>query len=214
MHKSFIYPAIYNRIRIRSRGYLPHWELDGAVYSVTYRLGDSLPPRVTARLAEERRAIIQSITDDSREPTLVERAEIDHLYLVRLDHYLDQGYGACHLRSPNAASIVKGTLQFHDAARYDLIAWCVMPNHVHVVLELHRGEDLSRMFHSWKSYSSNQINRRLGLRGQLWQREYFDRIVRDHEDLKESVRYVLDNPLKAGLRDWPWVWVNEAFDPR
>ena len=83
--------------------------------------------------------------------------------------------------------------------------------HVHVVVELFSGVTLARAIHAWKSYTANVINRLLGRKGQLWQREYFDRLIRDREDLIGTVQYVLDNPAKAGLVEWPWVWARDRI---
>ena len=81
-----------------------------------------------------------------------------------------------------------------------------MPNHVHVLIQTLGEQSLARIVHSWKSYTAHRANEILGRSGTFWQREYFDRIVRDEEDLRRTIEYVIENPVKAGLRDWPWVW--------
>jgi REP element-mobilizing transposase RayT len=91
-------------------------------------------------------------------------------------------------------------------ARYELRAYAVMPNHVHVLFVLFRGHELAKVMHSLKSYTANRINALVGRTGTLWQREYWDRIVRDMRDYEETMAYIVNNPCKAGLRDWPWVW--------
>ncbi len=193
-------------VSVRSRGYLPHWEVDGGIYSVTYRLADSLPRAIALRLVEERARLIESISGD-REPTAVERAEIDRLFFLRLDGYLDRCYGSCALRDPVNAGIVAENLQHMDGTTHCLLAWCVMPNHVHTVFELFLGKDLRTVLHSWKSYTSKAINEVMGRHGRLWQVEYFDRLMRDSDDQRSTIEYVLNNPAAAGLRDWPWTWV-------
>jgi len=129
-----------------------------------------------------------------------ERAKVDRLFSLKLDSYLDQGYGSCIFRDDKNASIVAGALRFFDRVRYRLHAWCVMPNHVHVMMYLRHGATLDRVLHSWKSFTAHEIGQ-----GVIWQREYFDRIIRDAEDFKTSHSYVLNNPYKAGLRNWQWV---------
>jgi REP element-mobilizing transposase RayT len=212
MHKSFIFPQVYRGVTKRTRGYLPHWELDGGVYFITFRLADSLPSEVAARLDEERKALAASMVDARGNLTAVDRCELARLHAARLDRALDRGHGSCCLRNSEAADVVKQTLELQNGIQYDLCAWCVMPNHVHVVVELFSGTTLARTLHAWKSYTANAINRRLGRTGRLWQREYFDRLIRDREELLGTVQYVVDNPEKAGLVDWPWVWVKQAFD--
>ncbi|HEX2121389.1 MAG TPA: transposase, partial [Thermoanaerobaculia bacterium] len=101
--------------------------------------------------------------------------------------------------------VVARTLTFFDEERYKLFAWCVMPNHVHAVVHPIGTSTLASILHSWKSYSAKEINALLGRAGRLWQREYFDRIIRDDEDLEQTIQYVLANPVKSGLVDWPFV---------
>jgi len=192
-YDNFIVPNHRNLNR-RSRGRLPHWELDQANYSITFRLRDSLPQAVAQALFEEREHILRTAMNAS------ERAEADRMFALRLDSHLDAGYGSCILREDRNAAIVAGALQHFDRTRYNLHAWCVMPNHVHAMFYLERGADLPEIMHSWKSYTSHVIGQ-----GVIWQREYYDRIVRDARDFRDSRNYVLNNPAKAGLRGWKWV---------
>lgn len=97
-------------------------------------------------------------------------------------------------------------MRHFDGVRYGLKAWCVMPNHVHVVLETHPDHPLPGVLHSWKSYTATASNRHLGRAGQFWQTEYYDHLIRDEADLAHALRYVVENPAKAGLRNWKRVW--------
>jgi REP element-mobilizing transposase RayT len=191
-HDNFIFPD--RRFVRKSRGRLPHWQLDDANYSITFRLRDSLPPNIAVALFRERHEAMRLTMNPS------ERAEVDRLFALKLDSYLDQGYGSCIFREDRNASIVAGALRFFDRVRYKLHAWCVMPNHVHVMMYLQHGINLDRVLHSWKSFTAHEIGQ-----GVIWQREYFDRIIRDAEDFKTSHSYILNNPYKAGLRNWKWV---------
>jgi REP element-mobilizing transposase RayT len=121
-----------------------------------------------------------------------------------LDKYLDAGYGSCFLRNPSIAELVSSALGFFDGERYKLFAWCVMPNHVHSVVQPMDGYELSGVMHSWKSYTARQANIMLGRSGKFWRQEYFDRIVRDERELGDSIEYVYANPDKAGLKGWKW----------
>ena len=82
-----------------------------------------------------------------------------------------------------------------------------MPNHVHVVVRLLPGNKLADVVHSWKSFTAKRANELLGRSGSFWQREYYDHLIRDEQELERAMRYVSENPVKAGLRDWKWVWV-------
>ena len=79
-----------------------------------------------------------------------------------------------------------------------------MPNHVHAVLEPINGHELPDILHSWKSFTSKEINRILGSRGELWEAEYYDHLVRNEKDFNAQVEYVLTNPVRAGLKNWKW----------
>jgi REP element-mobilizing transposase RayT len=188
---------------MRSRGYLPHWDVDEGLYFVTFRLADSLPRHVYQRIRDETRAFERATS--CGKPTAIERDKIRRFLFARVDEQLDAGFGACWMRRPKIADLVADSLKFFDARRYQLLAWCVMPNHVHVVLELNAGETLDRICHSWKSYTAREANRILDRDGRFWEREYFDRLIRSSRDLENTVAYVLNNPAKAGLLDWPWV---------
>jgi len=117
----------------------------------------------------------------------------------RIDAWLDSGHGECLLANPDLAGVVENTLLFFDAERYALLAWCIMPNHVHVLIKPFIGWPLDKVIGSWKTYSARSINRVLNRSGQVWQREYFDRYIRDDAHLTATIDYIECNPVKAGL---------------
>ena len=94
-----------------------------------------------------------------------------------------------------------------DDKRYRLFAWCVMPNHVHAVVRILPGHALAEVIHSWKSFTAKRANELLGLNGHFWQREYYDHLLRDERQLEHAIHYVAQNPEKANLKNWRWVWV-------
>jgi REP element-mobilizing transposase RayT len=119
---------------------------------------------------------------------------------------LDRGGGECSLAKPEMARIVADAFAQFEGIRYRLYAWCVMPNHVHVVFEPLGSHRLSGILHSWKSFTATAANRLLGRVGAFWQREYYDRLLRNGNEFNRAVRYVLENPERAGLKNWRWVW--------
>jgi REP element-mobilizing transposase RayT len=197
MPKRFI--QTFSAVKVRNRGNTPHWEMEGAIYSLTFRLADSLPVAVLRRIHENRRLRERSAV------TAIERLEIRRRWESELDEGLDAGRGACYMNDPAVADCVASTIRHFEGDRYDLYAWCVMPNHVHAVMSLRSAWSLDDVFHSWKSFSSKRANELLGRSGTFWQREYYDRIIRDSEDFERTVSYVLANPVKAGLKNWRWV---------
>jgi REP element-mobilizing transposase RayT len=188
---------------IRSRGYLPHRETEHPIYFVTFRLADSLPRELMARFRTEREAGKKTATDTAG----ADRARLCQLraLLRRAERCLDSGLGECHMRDSRIAKIVADAIQHFHGKRYELLAWCVMPNHVHVVFSPLGENSLEVILHSWKSFSALKANRLLGRHGHFWQREYFDHLVRSDVSLLKIIRYVKENPRRAGLRNWAWV---------
>ncbi len=192
----------------RARGYLPHWERSRAVYFVTFRLADSLPRKVLEEYEAERQLLLARLKEEGQAASSEEEKRIARLFSARIQRYLDGGAGACHMRQPAIAQMVAGALQHFQGTRYHLFAWCVMPNHVHAVVEPLADHKLATILHSWKSYTANQINKLLGTTGALWEREYYDHLLRDEEGLRRIIEYVVGNPVKANLHEWPWVGVS------
>ncbi len=175
-----------------SRGYLPHYDEPGKVQFITYRLHDSLP-----------KALLEAWDEALR------NKEIDELKRMRkIERYLDKGHGACWLRQPAVAEMIQDNLRHFDGERYRLLAWCVMPNHVHVIIETVEGYSMESVTHSWKSYSAHQLNRIVARKGCVWQTEVFDRYMRGPLHLARTLFYVEQNPVTASLvalpGDWPY----------
>lgn len=164
-----------------SRHYLPHLDQPGLIQAITFRLADSLPQDVMHELDALR----------------MRRAHAT--WRRTWDAQLDAGHGSCVLRDERAAALVQTALQHFDGERYRLFAWVVMPNHVHTLIEPLPEFTLSSILHSWKRHTAKEINRLLGREGPLWQREYFDRAIRDERHFDYTVAYIHHNPVKAGL---------------
>jgi REP element-mobilizing transposase RayT len=201
-------PAVFlpdgGSLRIRSRR-LPHWEVEGAVYFVTFRLADSLPKKALQRLDWERNDTQATASNMGRGLTTSERRRMEQLQSRFLERTLDGGAGNCFLRNPAVAQIVVKALKEFDGSQYRLFAWAVMPNHVHVLLQSIGKVSLSGILHSWKSYSAKAANQLLGRHGEFWQREYFDHLIRDNAQFDRALQDVIENPIKVGLKNWPWI---------
>ena len=171
------------------RGYLPHYDVPWVTQIVTLRLMDSLPA--------------------SR------RGEWEHLLKIennrerrrKLEEYLDRGLGECWLGRPEIATLTEGALRFFDGQRYGLAAWVVMPNHLHLLVDVWE-VPLAELVKSWKDFVAKKANKRLGRSGGFWEREYLDTVIEDEQHRSTAVRYIENNPVKAGLvkeaKDWPW----------
>ena len=171
------------------RGYLPHRDEPGLVQFVTFRLVGAFP----AALRSEWEALYKIEQDRERRR--------------RLEAYLDLGRGECCLRRREVARLVQEALLFGHGRRYDLRAWVVMPNHMHVLFQIST-VSMSEIVRAWKSCTARKANRLLGRAGCLWQEDYWDTYIRNADHELKARRYIEVNPVKAGLarepRDWPW----------
>ncbi|HEX3127903.1 MAG TPA: transposase [Thermoanaerobaculia bacterium] len=168
-----------------SRGYLPHFDVPHLVQSITFRLSDSLPQTVLEEMSRELAGRPERERQNERER--------------RIAAWLDAGYGECLLKDPRIADLVENALLHFDGQRYRLLVWCVMPNHVHVLVETMDGFPLAGIVHSWKSFTATRANQTLGHGGDFWQREYHDRFIRDDDHFRNVMAYIENNPVKAGL---------------
>ena len=183
---------------VYSRSYLPHTDSPGVAQGITFRLADSVPRDVIERWREEIRFNEQLRTDPPQHRELQRRVA----------RYEDAGWGECHLRRPEIAALVRDALLRFDGERYRLMEWCVMPNHVHVLVKQRKGFPLADIVKSWKAYTARYANAILGRTGSFWMRDYHDRRIRDEKHMNQAVAYIRNNPVKAGLcerpEDWPW----------
>ena len=173
---------------------VPHRE-NMQLQSITFQLYDSLPKDVVKKMKQELHTSKGEGEDKERYIKLHKR----------ISEYEDSGYGQCFLNDERVASMVQEALKHFDGIRYRLICWCIMPNHVHVLIDVTEGWSLSQIMHGWRSYTANEANKILGRSGQFWMEEYFDRYIRNENHLENVIDYILNNPAKAGLNGWRWV---------
>jgi putative DNA methylase len=174
--------------RSKSHGFyrrrLPHFTGEGLLQFVTFRLADSVPAKLI-----ERWKVLVDVTDP----------ETSVSYRKKIERYLDRAYGECFLRQRKVAELVSDSLFFHNGKKYQLIAWVIMPNHVHLLLLPLAEIDLEEIMHSIKSYTAPEINKLLGRTGQVWAHESFDRYIRNEAHRRNVIRYIEMNPVKARL---------------
>jgi type I restriction enzyme R subunit/putative DNA methylase len=177
------------------RGYLPHCDFPDLTQLVTFRLADSLPAS--------------------------KRGEWEHLLSIedprvkrtKLEEYLDRGHGGCHLRQPGIAGLAEASLLYFHGRRYRLLAWCIMPNHVHVLVHVWR-IPLWKLIRTWKRHvaagARSAIEAETRMPGQAaglrWQREYWDTFMRNAAQEQTAVRYIENNPVKARFCRVPADW--------
>lgn len=188
---------------------LPHRLPPGEVIFITFRLAGSLPQEALERLQAEALLLQRNCATDPA-AQYAERKR----YFGRFDDLLaGSGYGPVWLKQPEVAAVVSQALHYPNGKGYELRCYCIMPNHVHLVVELPlQAPPLAKTLQLMKGYSSREANRLLGLSGAFWQAESYDHVVRPGE-LDRIIRYVLENPVKAGLVDewekWPYSFVEQ-----
>ncbi|WP_082678634.1 transposase [Chlorobium limicola] len=197
------YPAgVQSSLEWYSRGYLPHCDRIGLLQSITFRLADSLPQELLKQLELE----VACVAED--------RQQLHRRKLT--EKYMDSGLGCCVLQHPAVADIVQNAFLKFDGVKYRLIAWCIMPNHVHVLIE--PLIELGKIVQSWKAFTGRWVMQHnagleLGVPGKsLWMREYWDRYIRNEEHQQKVIEYIHQNPVKARLCQFPesWRW-SSAF---
>lgn len=200
---------------------LPHIQPAGAILFVTFRLAGSLPVALVRemqeRALEERRAV-EEMKEALDEDAFKARLDKQHRReFGRWDRALDrQLCGPVWLEQQEVAQVVVNSLHWEDGARYELHAYCVMPNHVHVLmrpLESVNGESVSlaSILHTMKGYRAKKCNEKLGRHGQFWQHESYDHVVRDDGEWERIVNYILLNPVKAGLAQDVEAWPRSYY---
>jgi len=125
----------------------------------------------------------------------------------QLQAYLDKGRGECPLTQPRLASLVEDAFRYHHGNHYELRAWVVMPNHVHILFKI-GDKPMGNVIAGWKEYTTRAANKLLNRRGKFWAADYWDTFMRSPEHELLARNYAELNPVKAGLvraaKDWPW----------
>lgn len=210
------------------RRHLPHLQEPGAEYFVTFRLAGSLPKNVILQLKESRDILKKDFYEnvDYR----LRNRRFDALFFKKYESLLDkQSTGPHWLKKKSIAAIVMEALHYRDRKEYDLYAYCIMSNHVHIVFkdlspnqlnpitenENERAFPVTKIMHSLKSYTALMANRELNRTGAFWHEESYDRMIRNDIELENTIRYTLNNPVKISLvenwSDWPYSYCKPEF---
>lgn len=170
---------------------MPHWNQGDCVQFVTFRLADSLPQ---SKLKEYGDMKGQWLDIHPKPWDAATKALYENEVGNTMDRWLDAGYGGCMLKSESARSIVANAILHFDGDRYDIHAFVIMPNHVHVLLST-RGDNLVQgIVGSWKKFSAHEINRLQGRQGPVWESDSFDHMVRNETAFQAKLDYIINNP--------------------
>jgi REP element-mobilizing transposase RayT len=186
------------------RNHLPHWQVESGVYFITIRAAGSLPKAVSARIGE------LHLSMSAVEPASADYLQLQRQYFLTLEKYLDAGYGFCPFNHTACCQIVKDSLVELKTVGWNLKHFAIMPNHVHLLVATDQSaEAMASVWRSWKGRTARWCNLALERRGAFWQRDWFDRWMRDEASIARSIDYIRNNPVKGGLvkkwQDYPWV---------
>ena len=187
--------------------HLPHEVPDGFPIFLTWNLKGAMPQAAIEKLFKERERL-EKQPPRSGELIAARKLREDKLIFAMADRFLDMAVdGPLHLKDPLAAKIVEDSILFGAEERYALLAWCVMPNHVHVLLTPFW--ELKKITQGIKGFTAYEINSLQDARGRIfWQDESYDHWARDEDEMLRIIEYIENNPVAARLcqrrENWPW----------
>lgn len=191
-----------NEHKLFFRRNLPHLHPSEGTFFITYRLHGTIPLAALRKLRGD-------FEGKSKEGEFLKDA-----FFEGYDALLDKNSANIkHLLIDEITDINKKAIHYYDTKEFDLICYCIMSNHIHVVFKMRdTSKTLSSIMHSIKRHTARESNKILNKQGKFWQDESYDRFVRNNRELRNTVEYVINNPVKAGLvdnwRDWPHTFVN------
>ncbi|GAB4548311.1 MAG: transposase [Anaerolineales bacterium] len=187
---------------------LPHIHPEGHAFFITFSLLHAIPYDVLEWLKKERE-------NELRQADVTQRYSIQKKHFGKYDEWLDRCENSPRwLEEPEIAAIVAHEIERMNGERYALIAYCIMPNHVHLLVERllavdahHHGQSakypLTDTLRLLKGRTARACNLALKREGQFWQHESYDHFVRNDNELGRIIAYILNNPVKAGLvKEW------------
>ena len=216
----------FKNIKPYYRQSLPHFQPIGAIFFVTFRLKDSIPKAKLIQLKQDFDKRILTLKTQPGEYQKELIREERNQFFLKYDKLLDNiTSGPHYLKHPEIAKIVEAELHKFDCATYDLIAYCIMSNHVHILIDTHiqlpekfdidtynetHFEPLQNIMKRIKGPTAVYANRSLKRNGKFWQRESFDRVVRNEKEFQKTITYILENPVEAGIveqwDDYPYSY--------
>ncbi len=212
-------------IKTEYKNRLPHIAPIGATFFVTFRLGDSLPQAVIQRLKQQMDSKIEQLKRQQPKGYKEKIRQQHKLFFKQYDHQLDElPFGNCYLKQPEVAKIVADKLHDLDGSKYDLIAYCIMPNHVHLLFDTsiqivdkdgfyleEVPENYTQLYQIMKSIKGSTAylaNKLLNRTGTFWQKDSYDHFIRNEKEFWNIIRYILQNPVRANLVE---KWEDHKF---
>jgi len=203
---------------IEYRRNLPHIIPPGGTFFLTFRLKGSIPNRVILNLKESYELELSKLEKrESYRTNFKYIKEVQQAFFTGIDNKLDFLTSGPHwLSNPKIANIVQEAIHYRDNKDYELISYCIMSNHVHLICTMTQDDiPLFKVIGSLKRHTARQANKILKRTGAFWLDESYDHLVRSRNELGRIINYTLNNPVKAGLVDdwklWEYSYVNEDY---
>lgn len=210
-----------NQVKRYYRRRLPHIQPEFGTFFVTFRLVGSLPKAAIARLrwknAEQLRTIAAEENSHRRRGLLSAQK---WKYFQNVDEYLGSLRAQeFWLSKPEVLQVVADAIHHRDGRKYVLLAYCIMPNHVHLVIRVERNDiSLYRILQSLKRHTAREANKLLSRTGQFWQHESYDRVIRNDRELERIIWCIVQNPVEASLcprwDQWKWTYIQPDLKSR
>jgi len=188
------------------RRYLPHIQPDDAIFFITFRLKDTLPKDILFNYLHEKEELIRTNHTDN----------IPTLYLEKIDKYLDHAKDY-FLKEDKIAKVIQDSIFFYEGKYYEVIAFCIMPNHIHLLLNTNHFPyiPLYKILGRIKGFSAKNINKIRETKGHLWSNESYDHLIKTKNELANVIEYIIHNPVKAELvsnwKKWEHTYVKENY---
>lgn len=187
--------------------HLPHWRVQGRCYFTTFRLRDSIPSKVLEEMRANAQAWQKRLAEVAQRhggklppEEWAEWQTFQRVQMRKLEMILDESRGESLLRHPEHRQHLIEALHYFEGTRCELLAYAIMPNHVHALCRPLGKHSLESLCRAWKRHSADRIHRRLSRSGSLWQEESFDRVIRDENHYGRVVRYIAKNPVLVHLQ--------------
>lgn len=229
---------------------LPHLTPPGAVLFITFRLQHTIPSELLEVYRKEYEKELFSIKNNyvppesflpwspsnSTQQKPFNSNRIAHLiafkkFFQKVDDILDkQSFGPTWLKEPHIAEVVIKKLHSFDYKYYWIIAYTIMPNHVHVLLDTYcqiqrlplntpiteyNYTPYAKFMNLIKGATARECNQLLKSSGRFWQKESWDHMIRNESEFHRVIAYILNNPVKAKLarrwQDHPMTWLNPEY---
>lgn len=206
---------------------LPHIHPDQGIFFITFRLYRTIPKSVLQRLQKDRKRKLKEITSTSESVYLLNKYKIEKRFSIEYGNWLDKSNTEkTWLYTPEIADILCKKIHEMDHRFYFLIAYCIMPNHVHLLIQLrdggqinHKGKTktypLADVLRLLKGSSARKCNLLLNRKDPFWHHESYDHVVRNEYEFYRIIEYILNNPVKAGLvknsKEWDYSYYDSKF---